>query len=252
MTDLAWESDGAGPPDLLLLHPGLGDRSFWDLAWPRLAALGRASRFDARAFGASPDPTGSFAPAADAVSVLDAAGSDQAVVVGVSYGSRIALDVAVGWPERVRALVLVSGPGSPDPALEARFEEVDEAMDRGEVDVANAIEMALWAEHAAPEVRAWLEPQNRALLVRQQHLEHEPDFLEPPAPERPGDVRCPVLVLLGERDQPSTIAGARKVAEGTGAAVVTVPGAGHLLGREEPEAFLAAVEPFVRAAWPSA
>jgi pimeloyl-ACP methyl ester carboxylesterase len=61
-----------------------------------------------------------------------------------------------------------------------------------------------------------------------------------------------VLVLLGERDQPSTIAGARRVAEGAGAEVVTVPGAGHLLGREEPEAFLAAVEPFVRAAWPSA
>ena len=53
MTDLAWDDAGEGPPDLLLLHPGLTDRTFWDLAWPGLVRLGRAIRFDARAFGDS-------------------------------------------------------------------------------------------------------------------------------------------------------------------------------------------------------
>lgn len=248
MTDLAWEASGDGPPDLLLLHPGLCDRSFWDPVWPGLASLGRAIRFDARAFGASPDPTGSFAPAEDAVSVLDAAGADRAIVVGVSYGSRIALDVTVGWPERVQALVLVSGPGRDDPALEARFEEVDEAMDRGDVDAANAIEVELWAERAAPDVRAWVTAQNRALLERQHHLEDEPSFLEPPATERVGEVRVPVLVLLGEHDQPSSVAGAEDIARATGGELIVVARAGHLLGREQPEKFLAALERFVRAA----
>lgn len=250
MTDLAWEAAGEGPPDLLLLHPGLGDRSFWDPLWPALAELGRAIRFDARAFGASPDPVASFAPAEDAVGVLEAAGSARAVLVGVSYGARVALEVAVQRPDRVAGLVLVAGPGQDDPALEARQAEVDDALEAGDLDAANAIEMDLWARRAGPDVRAWASVHNRVLLERHAAIEHEPVFAEPPATERLGEVGAPVLVALGEHDQPSTIAGARRVAEGTGAEVVMVPGAGHLLGREAPEALLAAVERLLRAASP--
>ena len=247
MSDLAWEAEGDGPPALLLVHPGLGDRSFWDLAWPALTSRARAIRFDQRGFGASPDPVAPYAPAADAAAVLDAAGSDRAVAIGVSFGARVALDLAAAHPERVAALVLASGPGAPDAAMEARFDEVDAAVERGDLDGANAIEVDLWAGHADARLRAWLVPQNRALLERQAGFEHEPTFGEPPEA-----LGMPVLVLLGEHDVPSTIAGARATAERLGAEVVTVPGAGHLLGREAPEAFLAAVEPFVRAAWPSA
>jgi 3-oxoadipate enol-lactonase len=248
VTDLAWEAAGDGPPDLLLLHPGLCDRSFWDLAWPGLTALGRAIRFDARAFGASPDPVGSWSPAQDAVGVLDAAGSSRAIVIGVSYGSRTALDVAVGWPDRVAGLVLVAGPGEEDEALEAEFTAVDEAVERGDLDAANAIEVDLWAARASDDVRAWVREQNRRLLERQAPIEHEPVFLEPPATERVGEVRAPVLVLLGEHDQPSTVAGAQKAAAAIGAEVHVVPHAGHLLGREEPEAFLAQLEEFLKRA----
>jgi 3-oxoadipate enol-lactonase len=246
VTDLAWEAAGDGPPDLLLLHPGLCDKSFWDLAWPQLTGLGRAIRFDAREFGASPDPVGSWSPAQDAVGVLDAAGAERAVVIGVSYGSRAALDVAVGWPDRVAGLVLVSGPGEEDDALEAAFTAVEEAVERGDLDAANAIEVDLWAERASDDVRAWVAEQNRRLLERQGSMDHEPVFLDPPATERLGEVGVPVLVLLGEHDQPSTVSGAQKAAAGTGAQVHVVPHAGHLLGREEPEAFVAAVEAFLK------
>ena len=246
MTDLAWESAGEGPPDLLLLHPGLGDRTFWDLAWPGLSALGRAIRFDARGFGGSPDPGGPWSPAEDAAAVLDAAGSEQAIVVGVSFGSHVALELAVRRPERVAALVLVSGPGAEDDELLARFDEVDAAMERGEVDAANAMEVDLWAARASRDVREWLIAQNRALLVRQSAIEAEPEMTEPSASE----LRVPALVLLGEHDTPQTVRGAQQAARDAGARVVVLPRAGHLLGREEPEAFLAALEPFVRAASP--
>jgi pimeloyl-ACP methyl ester carboxylesterase len=250
VTDLAWEQAGEGPPDILLLHPGLCDRTFWDPVWYAVASLGRAIRFDARAFGASPDPDGSWSPADDAAAVLDAAGSERAVVVGVSFGSRTALDLAVGWPERVCGLVLVSGPGDEDAALEEQFEAIDDAIDRGDLDAANVMEVQLWAAHAKDEVRAWVTAQNRAVLERQAAIEHEPVFAEPPAAELAGDLAMPVLVLLGEHDTPQTVAGAQEVARRAGAQVVVIPGAGHLLGREEPDAFLAALEPFVRAASP--
>ena len=241
MTDLAWEAAGDGERTLLLLHPGLSDRSFWDLAWPGLTTLGRAIRFDARAFGASPDPVASYSPADDAVAVLDAAGAQRAVLVGVSFGSRVALDVAVAHPERVEGLVLVSGPGDDDEDLEARFDEVDAAIERGDLDAANELEVDLWAAKADPAVRDWVRAQNRVLLGRQPQIEHEPALLEPEATGRLDEVAAPVLVLLGEHDQPSAMAGARAVAAGTGAEVVVLPGAGHLLGREQPEAFVAAL-----------
>ena len=250
MTDLHWEAAGDGPPDLLLLHPGLCDRTFWDPVWYGVASLGRAIRFDARAFGDSPDPSGSWSPADDAAAVLDAAGSERAIVVGVSYGARTALDLAVGWPERVAGLVLVSGPGAEDAALEEQFAAIDDAMERGDLDAANAMEITLWAAHAAPEVRDWVTAQNRVVLERQAPIEHEPVFAEPPATELAADLAMPVLVLLGEHDTPQTVAGANEVARRAGAEVVVVQRAGHLLGREEPEAFLAALEPFVRAASP--
>jgi 3-oxoadipate enol-lactonase len=242
VTDLAWEAEGDGPPDLLLLHPGLADRTFWDLAWPGLTTLGRAIRFDARGFGASPDPEGPWSPADDAAAVLDAAGAERAIVVGVSFGSHVALELAVRRPERVAGLVLVSGPGVEDEELEQRFEEVDAAMERGDVDAANVIEINLWAERASAEVRAWVLGQNRALLERQAPWEHEPQLTEPPA----ADLRVPALVLLGEHDTRQTVKGAQTAAREAGARVVVVPRAGHLLGREEPEALLAALEPFVR------
>src|SRR4051794_8082940 len=105
---------GSGPPALLLLHPGVTDRSFWDPLWDALAGRARVIRYDHRAFGASDDPEGPWSPAEDARAVLDAAGVDRAVVVGVSYGSTVALNLAVAHPERVAGVAVVSGPTLPD------------------------------------------------------------------------------------------------------------------------------------------
>jgi 3-oxoadipate enol-lactonase len=248
VTDLSWDAGGDGPPDLLLLHPGLCDRTFWDLAWPGLTSLGRAIRFDARGFGASPDPDGPWSPVDDALSVLDAAGAERAIVVGVSFGSHVALELAVRHFERVDGLVLVSGPGIEDEELEERFAEVEAALERGDFDGANALELGLWAARASRNVREWLLGQNRTLLERQARFADEPVLTEPD----PSELRVPALVLLGEHDTPQTVQGAQRAARETGAEIVVVPRAGHLLGREEPEAFLAALEPFVRAASPSA
>jgi pimeloyl-ACP methyl ester carboxylesterase len=247
MTDLAWEQGGQGERTLLLLHPGIGDASFWDPLWERLGDLGRIVRFDARGFGASPDPDEAFSPAADALAVLDAAGAERAIVVGVSYGSAIALDLALAHPDRVEGLVLVSGPGyAADAPLREALLEVDAAMEEGDLATANEREIAIWAGAAPEEVQTWMRGLNGPLLERQSTFEHEPEWLVgEPAKDRLDALDVPLLILLGERDQPSTIASARRVAALAGAGVVMVPDAGHLLGREQPDAFVEALRGFV-------
>lgn len=246
MTDLDWEVAGEGDRTFLLIHCGLGDRSFWDHVVPELAKDGRVVTYDQRAFGTSPDPAGSFSPAQDAVDVLDAAEAERAVVIGCSYGSRVALETALEHPERVERLVLVSGPGEDDEELARQLEKVDDLIEDGDFDAANAIEVEVWAHGASEDALTWVTVQNRILLERQAELEHEPVFSEPDALKRLDQVRMPVLVALGERDQPSTIRTAKRVAaQVPDGRVIDVPAAGHLLGREQPEALVAAIRDFV-------
>ena len=119
-THLAYQVAGDGPLDLVEISNGTlmpfdatGEQSRWQAYVERLAAFSRLIRFDLRGMGlsdpigASPIPIGEEW-AADALAVLDAAGSGQAAVVGVAYGAEAAILLTATHPERVRALVLVN------------------------------------------------------------------------------------------------------------------------------------------------
>jgi pimeloyl-ACP methyl ester carboxylesterase len=73
---------------------------------------------DNRGVGESDAPAGPYAVAqmaADVVAVLDDAGIDRTNLFGVSLGGYIAQELALGYPERVAKLILVStAPGGPN------------------------------------------------------------------------------------------------------------------------------------------
>src|SRR3712207_3025261 len=98
-------------PVALLLH-GLGASKVSLL--PTIAGLAETHRviaMDFPGFGKSSAPVGAPYDAAwfsnVALATLDAAGVDRAVLVGNSMGGRVALDVALAAPDRVRALGLL-------------------------------------------------------------------------------------------------------------------------------------------------
>lgn len=112
---IAYQVFGEGPPDIVVT-PGFV--SHLDLQWTMpsytrffemLSSLGRVIVFDKRGTGLSD-------PAVDAVRfdqraedigiVMDAAGSERAVLMGVSEGGPLSMLVAAQNPERVQALVL--------------------------------------------------------------------------------------------------------------------------------------------------
>lgn len=106
---LHYVASGAGPAVLLIQGVGVPG-SGWD---PQVADLGRDYRtltFDNRGVGQSVPWAGDLtieSMAADARSVLDAAGVEAAHVVGHSMGGVIAQQLALDAPGRVRSLTLM-------------------------------------------------------------------------------------------------------------------------------------------------
>lgn len=107
-TSIWWEEAGQGAPLLLIMGQAF-DCRMWRRAVPALAERYRVLTFDNRGIGQSRVPRERFSIAdlaADALSVLDAAGAATAHVYGVSMGGLIAQELALTHPERVRSLIL--------------------------------------------------------------------------------------------------------------------------------------------------
>lgn len=139
---IAYQTVGEGDLDVVLV-PGLG--SHVDLHWcdpgyarfmRSLAKLGRLVVFDKRGTGRSSRVEGPPAledRLRDLVGVLDAAGSEKAVIIGVSEGAALAALFAATYPARARGLVLCSSfpTGSADGEYlgAVRPEQLDHALE---------------------------------------------------------------------------------------------------------------------------
>ncbi len=114
-------------PVVLLLHGWPDDPSTWAKVWPKLNAAGlRTVTPYLRGFGetrfrsdATARTGNSGILAHDAVDLIDALGIEHFVVAGHDWGSNAAEAIAVGWPERVPRIAMLSTPsrlgGAPTP-----------------------------------------------------------------------------------------------------------------------------------------
>lgn len=109
---LYYEEHGAGEP-ILCIHGTGSSAAFWVDATHELARHGRTIVYDRRGFARSecPEPfvTNVHQHTDDAAALIDALGAAPAIVIGRSYGGNVALDLALRYPDRVRALALLEG-----------------------------------------------------------------------------------------------------------------------------------------------
>lgn len=118
-TDIAYQVVGDGPTDLLVFSgppipvDSIDDEPSMFRFHRRLASFSRLIRFDQRGEGSSSRaPLDAIGPehwAQDALSVLNAVGSEQATLFASTYFAASALILAAAHPERVRGLVIVNG-----------------------------------------------------------------------------------------------------------------------------------------------
>lgn len=249
---IAYEVLGQGPP-VVLVH-GVGyARWGWEPVVAPLADDFLVVTLDNRGVGASDAPLGPYSArqlAGDVIAVLDDVGLERAHVVGTSLGGMVAQEMALGWRERVRGLVLAcTTPGGlgafpmPDPTVRLLAEAWSLPPD---VALRRFVENAL-APDVAPEL---------VERIFRRRLEH------PPSPagwqaqaaagasfdafDRVGEIEAPTLVLHGTGDAVVDHRNAELLAERIpGARLELLPGAGHLFFWEQPDWFVARVKEFL-------
>jgi pimeloyl-ACP methyl ester carboxylesterase len=180
---------------------------------------------------------------------MDALGVDRAILVGASFGGRVVLDLAAARPERVAGVVLVDA-GLPDHAWSAELQAFgaaeDEAIEAGDLDRATEVNVDFWVPSASEPVRAAIREQQRNAFALQIGTEDEEVLLTEDLPSHLASVTVPALVLVGESDYADFHAIADRLATTLpNAERATIPDAGHLPSLEQPEAFDAAVLPFL-------
>jgi 2-succinyl-6-hydroxy-2,4-cyclohexadiene-1-carboxylate synthase len=236
------------PTTVVLLHGFAGTGRAWDPVVARLdPERYPALAPDLRGHGAARDAR----PVSFAACVEDvlAAAPARFVLCGYSMGGRIALHVALAAPERVERLVLVATTaGIDDEAARAARRDDDERL----AAFADGASIEQFADRWAAQPVFAGTPPDAARLWREDLLRNDPRALAAalrgvgtgamdPLWDRLGELTMPATVLVGERDAKFVALGERLVAALPGGELVVVPGAGHGVPREAPEAVSAAI-----------
>jgi 3-oxoadipate enol-lactonase len=212
---------------VVLLHSALGDSRLWRHQIPALEGSFEVVAPDLPGWGETPMPTEPY-------SFVDVVAEHlPAVLVGNSFGGAIALRTALAHPDRVPKLVL-AGSGLPawdyTEEMRAYWADEEKAFEAGDLDAATEINLDFWVK---PEHRDEIRPQQRRALELQS-AHPEPELIWPEMAPL-STLTMPTLVIVGDDDKDDFKKIAQHLAEEIpDADLVVVPGAGHLIGIDQP------------------
>lgn len=247
------EETGQGTP-VLFVHEFSGDHRSWEPQVRWFSRHYRCITYAARGFPPSdvPNDLGMYSQGravADAVSVLDGLGVDQAHVVGMSMGGFTALHLVLRHPDRARSAVVGACGYGAQPERRDRFRRECEAMARAFHDEGTP---ALAVRYAVGPARVQLQNKDPRGWVEfaAQLAEHDatgsahtmrgvqmgrPSLYD--LREELAAVTAPVLILLGDEDDGALDASLMLKRTMPTAGLAVLPRTGHTANLEEPALF---------------
>jgi pimeloyl-ACP methyl ester carboxylesterase/predicted glycosyltransferase len=268
---VAYEVYGDGEPTVVLMPTwAILTSRMWKAQVPYLARRYRVVTFDPRGNGRSDRPLDprAYADAAyvnDTLAVMDVAGVERAVLVGLCNGAKWAVQVADAAPERVQGIVSLAA-GVPHlapqlPTPEALAPKVDRRYwieeYRGWVEAHSGPEYMTPEPHSSKvreDLIAWgLETTGEVLVATIDRP------LVAPTPTTTAEaealvrrLRCPLLAVAGTEDRCQSVDVSARLAELSGGRLVVLEGAGHSMFARDPVVVNLLIADFVdRVAGPS-
>jgi pimeloyl-ACP methyl ester carboxylesterase len=251
---IAYERAGQGQP-LLLLHGFFGDTRVWRPQLDELSDEYQVVAWNAPGCGHSSDPPDAFRMADYArclAAFVDAIGLQRPHVLGLSFGSTLALELYRQNPGLPRTLILASAYAGWTGSLPAEVVEQRLAQTIPDLDlpadrvvakynspglVSESAPAAVLAENAA--IMSDFHPAGMKAMVRALAEADLRDVLP--------RIKVPTLLLYGDMDVRSPVSiGEALHAQIPGSKLVVMPGAGHVSNFEAPERFNAKVRGFLR------
>jgi 2-succinyl-6-hydroxy-2,4-cyclohexadiene-1-carboxylate synthase len=243
----------ADAPPLLLLHGFMGSTSEWDEVANALSDSYRLLIPDLPGHGAStgltyPDSYTMDGAARSLTILFDTESLDRCAVAGYSMGGRLALYLALRYPERVERLLLESA--SPGLATE------DERAARRAAD--EKLAQRLQTEDLRDFVEGWYRQPLFATLARDEELlrrtiearlHNDPQELarslramstgsQPPLWEELPSLSVPTLAVAGEKDEKFVRIARRMECEGPTVWAIILEGVGHSVHAEAIERYV--------------
>lgn len=252
-------------PTLILLHGGPGaDHSIYKPGFSALSDLAQIAYYDHRGCGRSEDGPRehwTLAQWADDLKALcDTLGIDKPIVLGTSFGGFVAQAYATRYPDHPGKLILIST------AAKVEFSEVYGAFARLGGPEAGAIAQAYWS-NPLPETRApYLE---RCLPLYRTQRRDPPEWtrrailrneagqwFNGPSNEHGrmdfrealGRIKCPVLIMAGDKDPITPIVFAEEIAQRLPAGLVRFErfaDCGHGIVEDDPERYYQVIRDFI-------
>jgi len=241
---------GEGTP-LFLFHSLLSDRASFDAIAPKLSRSFRLIVPELPGFGRSQAVGGGLAEIADrmAEAVKDAAEGREVIVLGNGYGGFVALQMAIRYPGIAAKLILADcGAAFSEPGREAFRNMAAASKARGLAAITDVAMRRLFS----PEFQA----DHPDLMAgrRAAFLRTDPEVFRAACDAlaaldlRPelGNVRVPVLVLVGEHDEATPPPMSQELAAGLPQArLEIIPGCAHVPQLQSPYVFLDAIGDFL-------
>jgi pimeloyl-ACP methyl ester carboxylesterase len=221
---------------------------------PEFSRHYRVIRYDRRGYGKSTGDADYSADPQDLRILLDSLGIRSAILLGLSTGARAAVNFAVAYPDRVKALVIYGlapipgftpAPQGPTPVMV--FREIAQEYGLDSAGKALRASPLAWMPPGRPELRENLEAQwarysGKDLL----HPQPESGRVPHATLDQVAGIRVATLVINGDHDLPLFIAvGDTLVRRISGAHRVIIKDGGHGAHFAQPTAFNAAVLRFL-------